>query len=595
MRGIHEPNEWLKHTDVKASPAVEVTNEEVASALTFKGRLKRGWRHIANAFNVATGATGRPRRDSITSTHLSHSDVDPTSDETNPYAPTSAINQINKDLNLHNQNHNQPRRFSFLAVNPPPPLSTSTSTSTTKQVLPEDHSNVPIIVAPTPKVARTSSVSSSSSNRRKSGHYLSSSQHITSPRSSISNELGNSPPTTQHNNTDSNSRQGSPAPPPMIRGNSDTCTLNNAENDIDSVTTGSRSSAASPSFAKRGSIRTFLKGLTLGNRKSSMSSTNSRLNSSDSPDHKSTNSDMRKISASSLSPSYLQVNKSANLSGPPPISLTNQQVNLPNHVINSMTMSSIQMNNNGDNDDDVDIDVQLSGNSDSSDDESDNESYQQNNINRSSMFIINDDVDKNLDNEHDEGSDEEIEDHNDDDLSDDPADLIDQPSTYWTNRGDGWRQINNPMTSEATSVATALSEQGTSPKDNTSTPATLGSNNNESLTDTASLATFKLPSNHEQSQQSQQSHQQQPISQIIEESSRKSKSSSSSSSEEENDTLEIAPRRSRASSFALGNKSPSMSLSPSKANVSSSILGPPPPSSFQASQPQSTTTPSHNH
>ncbi|TIC09367.1 kinase-like protein [Wallemia mellicola] len=495
LRGIHEPNEWLKHTDVHASPAVQVTNEEVASALNFKGRLKRGWRHIANAFNAATGATGKPRRDSIASSYNYHSqsDLDPTSDDNNPYAPTSAIHQLYKETTLQNQ-PSQSRRFSFLSTNPP------------NNRVEEASNNVPVIVAPQPRLARAASTSSQSSrsqqnpsdpsSRRQSIHYLSSSSVLQSPNMSMSNELVSSPTFSPQQCVQ---RKPSPVPPvPMLRGNSDTCTLSSTDYEHDTSTV-SRSSAASPASAKKGSIRGFLKGLTLGNRKSSVSSTNSRLGASDSPEQR----EFRKVSASSLSPSSNQVHRPAALAAPP--------VQPPY-------------------DDDVDIDVQLSGHSDSSDDELDD----------------------------DNGA---IDDQSDDD-SDDPSELS-QPTHYWTNKGDGWKHVDMTPTPNNSNV------QSTSD----STPQSSSIGGNESMTDTASLATFKL-----QKDTSQQSHQVIKTYDEVEE--------SSSSEDDEPDTLEITPRRSRTSSFAITSRSPSMSLSPSKVNQSAKLAPPPPVSNESIDKPR---------
>lgn len=492
----------MKHTDVHASPAVQVTNEEVASALNFKGRLKRGWRHIANAFNAATGATGKPRRDSIASSYNYHSqsDLDPTSDDNNPYAPTSAIQQLYKDPTLQNQ-PSQSRRFSFLSTNPP------------NNRVEEASSNVPVIVAPQPRLARAASTSSQSSksqqnpsgpsSRRQSIHYLSSSSVLHSPNMSMSNELVNSPTFSPQQSIQ---RKPSPIPPvPMLRGNSDTCTLSSTDYEHDASTV-SRSSAASPASAKRGSIRGFLKGLTLGNRKSSVSSTNSRLGASNSPEQR----EFRKVSASSLSPSSNQVHRPAALSAPP--------IQPPY-------------------DDDVDIDVQLSGHSDSSDDESDDDnggtlSHSQSSNLRSSIIAIDDESD---------------------DDSDDPSELS-QPTHYWTNKGDGWKHVDMTPTPNNSNVQSASD----------STPQSSSIGGNESMTDTASLATFKL-----QKDTSQQSHQLIKTYDEVEE--------SSSSEDDEPDTLEITPRRSRTSSFAITSRSPSMSLSPSKVNQSAKLAPPPPP------------------
>lgn len=569
---------------------MQVTNEEVASALNFKTRLKRGWRHIANAFNAATGATGIPRRDSINSSYNynpyqypSQSDLDVHSDDNNPYAPTSAIKQVyNREagtglLSSQASQQIQQRRLSFLdggntlptLITPhhPPPTHLSRAASTSSQS------------------SRAHNKSDPSSRRQSINHLQSNVQsNMQSPRSSLSNELGTSP------NVSHPPQFTAPTPIPMLRGNSDTCTLSNSGStgEYDEHPAVSRSSAASPAAStstnKRGSIRGFLKGLTLGNRKSSVSSnastTSTRFNSFSEhkerekreKEQKERENEMRKVSNSSLSPMSHPYRPEILYASPPPHPPLAERYY----------------------DDDVDIDVQLSGHSDSSDEEDGGDrllslSHSHSSNLRSSIIAMDDDA------VSEDGAE-----------SSDPSEL-NQPTQYWSNRGSGWRHVgvdqvydlnediegkekvmglnSSDGDNTATSTSTSTSIPNVHSGSSASTPHNVSANTaNESTTDTASLATFKLhreesphQPTHEQ-EHDPQSAQSQPHLHVhtLQHHPHAEAIDSSSSESEEGDTLEITPRRSRNSSFAITSRSPSMSLSPTKLGQSGILAAPPP-------------------
>ncbi|TIB31620.1 hypothetical protein E3P84_02887 [Wallemia ichthyophaga] len=632
LRGIHEPSEWLKHTDVNASPAVQVTNEEVESALNFRTRLKRGWRHIANAFNAATGATGVPRRGSVNSNNYnpyqyhSQSDLDEHNDDNNPYAPTSAVKQFyNADLSpATNQQTLKQRRLSSLD-------SSSNSNNAAPNLQPPTH------------LSRAASLSSQSSRAHKSdpSSRRQSMNHLQlnaaqSPRSSLSNEIGTSSPNVTQ--PPQFTQVTAPTPIPMMRGNSDTVTLSNSSStgDFDEQPTVSRSSAASPaaSTGKRGTLRGFLKGLTLGNRKTSVSSnTSAPTRFASFSDHHTEREkrekeirqkqqgerEMHKASISSLSPTSQQQTPAILHAAPP--------------SPHSPVAESLY-------DDDVDIDVQLSGHSDSSDEEEDSDqllalahSHSHSSHLRSSIAM---------------GDEEE----SDDGAESSDASELNQPTQYWSNRGDGWRHVgidgvydlnetgdrdredkeavmglNSAVSGDdATSTSTSTptpnvhSEHTYSEHSNhsghsehskqDSTP--LAHNNstaNESMTDTASLVTFKMKRPREEQTRAQEeqqlqeghlhvntlqpypshpSHPSHPsyyAHHAHHEYDSNSSSSSQSSESEEGDTLEITPRRSRNSSFAITSRSPSMSLSPTKLGQAAILAAPPAPTAAPAPPP----------